>query len=1188
MVPNSDKDTTASVEKCAYCHKLNHTMKECHKLMATSLKWQEEKEKDKHKSSSNSANKASSKPKPVVQKAKVMYTNDSDNDSEEVNNFYSTTSYMKFITTQRSEMPQGRIYKKYDAIIDGGCSEFGSSTNAIELVQCIETTNKTYEIHTNNGIKMVYNAREGKSKCFGPLLFDEKEELTVLSLSRVESMWPVKVIKQGNHTISYHVLITPYKLVLKFDRNEDGIFLCNLGRLLNKPFIDPVIDKLIMFKSVNRSAAPSSDDDDDQEEFRSDDIKEIKDAIKTLDKQVPSTKTRLKEAEYALKVLQPAVGYISSADFEKQVNNGTIINAPVPANAIRKAVELVGHSDTYMKGKGKTQRNKSHLKEQLQSLTPGQVIVEMDLAFVEELVFLFAVCVPGYYSSISYIGYGKGKGSRSSEHLLQHLLYIFSVYKALKLNIKFVSADGEKGFGALVIDIQNAAEATYVPLEKGSHLSFVDNRIKVWKEKIRCMINQTSTMLPRKLLIGAALNAIFFMNSLSCSANINDQPPQFLLTGMRLDIAKLTIKFGDLCEVSAEDSVINGMKPRTITAIALYPTHNGGYVFYNIVSKHIIKRKVWTRVNMTKGILELLHQLRVEQLDKLHLKPNETILSAVQHKKVVDFKTLYFPYHIEKHGPERVAIAGSTELTGMVEKHEAFRGVHFKDIPNEYRSEILRSRMMFTEKVKENTAELKARFIMIGNKKKKSNFDHSEDINSPTIAFYTLCQLLATAAKEGLDITTIDFVQAFLHAKQDKPQYAKVDKYVTAMLVSLYPEKFLEYVQSDGSMYIELLKAIYGQVQAARLFNKHLVDQLNKMGFDLNSIDRGLFMKIQDDGLKAEAASHVDDIIIQTPSKITIDTINQFKSHFGDDIKIQSTVHQSEIEFLGWIISINKEEKYVSISPRKFYTKLCTKFAILINGKVKKYPAGLDLFVVDQDSPKLSLEEHDIIANAIFMIRYACMVAAETLCAASFLVSRIKEGLTVQDKQKLIHLLQYINGRIDMPLKLGPNSEGNYHFIVYSDASYGAGDGKHDGKSVLAGVTTLGRGAIWSTSNKNSGVDRSSTQAELSAASDVIAHASHQQQILISRGLSEGIRPGIFNEDNKSTIQLIKNGRSLNAKTKHINIRYFFTKQFFDNGDFELVHCPTDLMLADILTKPLQGELFFRLRALLLGHKCVE
>ena len=55
-------------------------------------------------------------------------------------------------------------------------------------------------------------------------------------------------------------------------------------------------------------------------------------------------------------------------------------------------------------------------------------------------------------------------------------------------------------------------------------------------------------------------------------------------------------------------------------------------------------------------------------------------------------------------------------------------------------------------------------------------------------------------------------------------------------------------------------------------------------------------------------------------------------------------------------------------------------------------------------------------------------------------------------------------------------------------------------------------------------------------------------------------------------------------RTRHINVRYFFTKDQVESGELVIEYLPTEEMLADLLTKPLQGALFRRLRNQLL--KC--
>ena len=69
-----------------------------------------------------------------------------------------------------------------------------------------------------------------------------------------------------------------------------------------------------------------------------------------------------------------------------------------------------------------------------------------------------------------------------------------------------------------------------------------------------------------------------------------------------------------------------------------------------------------------------------------------------------------------------------------------------------------------------------------------------------------------------------------------------------------------------------------------------------------------------------------------------------------------------------------------------------------------------------------------------------------------------------------------------------------------------------------------------------------------------------------------------------SSILLERNGRQSSTKrTKHMDIRYFYVGDHLQNKSLSLHHCPTDEMLADYFTKPLQGSLFVRLRNHIMG-----
>ena len=82
------------------------------------------------------------------------------------------------------------------------------------------------------------------------------------------------------------------------------------------------------------------------------------------------------------------------------------------------------------------------------------------------------------------------------------------------------------------------------------------------------------------------------------------------------------------------------------------------------------------------------------------------------------------------------------------------------------------------------------------------------------------------------------------------------------------------------------------------------------------------------------------------------------------------------------------------------------------------------------------------------------------------------------------------------------------------------------------------------------------------------------------------IKNTITYQDNKSAILLETNGRvSSGKRTRHIEARYFFIKDYQDRGQVHVDYCPTDDMIADYFTKPLQGSKFYEFRRLIMNNE---
>jgi hypothetical protein len=129
---------------------------------------------------------------------------------------------------------------------------------------------------------------------------------------------------------------------------------------------------------------------------------------------------------------------------------------------------------------------------------------------------------------------------------------------------------------------------------------------------------------------------------------------------------------------------------------------------------------------------------------------------------------------------------------------------------------------------------------------------------------------------------------------------------------------------------------------------------------------------------------------------------------------------------------------------------------------------------------------------------------------------------------------------------------------------------------------SLGRGFPIVNSTKHKLNTRSSTEAELVSVDDCMPMILWTRYFLLEQGYD--INENILFQDNKSAMLLEKNGRASSSKrAKHINVRYYFVTDRIAKGELKMQWCPTTDMIADYMTKPLQGKLFRRFRDLIMG-----
>jgi hypothetical protein len=389
---------------------------------------------------------------------------------------------------------------------------------------------------------------------------------------------------------------------------------------------------------------------------------------------------------------------------------------------------------------------------------------------------------------------------------------------------------------------------------------------------------------------------------------------------------------------------------------------------------------------------------------------------------------------------------------------------------------------------------------------------------------------------------------------------------MSAILVQIRPE-YRQFLTLEGTMIVRLDKALYGCIESAKLWYDDIAKTLIELGYTRNPVDQCVFNK-GPLATQCTVCLHVDDLKITSRDAAAIESLIQ-----GLTDKYQTlTVHRGKVHsYLGMTFDYSQPKK-VKITMEGYVADVLEEYEVTGTAMT---PASNELFNIRPSNP-LSAEKAIVFHSRVAKLLYlAKRVRPDILTSIAFLTTRTKSS-TDDDYAKLTRVLKYLNGTKSFGMVLEANKD--ITVLVYADASYGV---HADGKSHTGVNITLGRGAVYVRSGKQKIVSKSSTESELIGLSDSLSQAVWTRDFLLGQGYTMG--PAIVYQDNMSAIALAAKGRSTSDRTRHIHIRYFFVKDRVDSGEVSIEYKPTKLMLADLLTKPLQGDLFRAMRKELLN-----
>jgi len=135
---------------------------------------------------------------------------------------------------------------------------------------------------------------------------------------------------------------------------------------------------------------------------------------------------------------------------------------------------------------------------------------------------------------------------------------------------------------------------------------------------------------------------------------------------------------------------------------------------------------------------------------------------------------------------------------------------------------------------------------MVYNGKPTREWLSREDSASPTAALESIMLTAVIDAHEGRDVMTADIPNAFIQAempelnKGDERVIMKITGVLVEMLVQLNPASYgphVVYEKGRKVLYVQVLRAIYGMLQAALLWYKKFRNELEEVGFEFNPYD---------------------------------------------------------------------------------------------------------------------------------------------------------------------------------------------------------------------------------------------------------------------------------------------------------------------------------------------------------------
>jgi len=211
---------------------------------------------------------------------------------------------------------------------------------------------------------------------------------------------------------------------------------------------------------------------------------------------------------------------------------------------------------------------------------------------------------------------------------------------------------------------------------------------------------------------------------------------------------------------------------------------------------------------------------------------------------------LTIPKAMKLYGTEALASV-MKEVSQLHEKH-VWTSIKYDSIVN--KAKIIRS-LIFLKRKRDGS--LKARLVADG---RMQDRDNGQDVSSPTVSTESLFLLAAVFAAESRRVITVDIEGAFLHGVMTNVIYMEISGQCVDVLIYMYGDTYIKNLYNN-KIYVKLDRALYGTIEAAKVWYDTLSSYLTRLGFKANAHDQCIFNKTVRKN-QITILIHVDDLMI--------------------------------------------------------------------------------------------------------------------------------------------------------------------------------------------------------------------------------------------------------------------------------------------------------------------------------------